>query len=263
MKIRQAAGRFLELFFPAQCHSCEAPLATAPVPFFCGPCWLGIQPLQGPFCPRCGKPFSSPWALSFSPGHLCGDCRATPPFYDRMITPYPFTGVLAEAIFLFKYRKKTALSRPFFTLASSHLESLQGIDLVLPVPLHGLRLKEREFNQSLLLAEAIGANLRKPVPADLLKKDKITDSQMKLSRSARQKNIKNTFSLTGLPEVLDKTVLLVDDVFTTGATLNECARVLKRGGCKKVIGFALARTLLRPVEQDQIKKARNHSMEGP
>ncbi|MBI1821305.1 MAG: ComF family protein [Nitrospirae bacterium] len=245
MKLTQLVTIFLEIFFPAHCHHCRSPLRHGSVPFFCDACWSTIRPLGGPFCPQCGKSFVSASALSFSPTHRCGDCRKTRPQYDSLITPYSFEGVLSEAISLLKYQKKTALIPPLSRLAFPFLTDLSRIDFILPVPLHSTRLKAREFNQSLLLAETAGRLLRKPLEIHLLKKNTPTDPQMKLSQADRKGNLKNSFTLANPGHVKGKTILVVDDVFTTGATLNECAKVLKKGGCRKVVGFALARTLLR------------------
>ncbi len=235
----------LDLLFPAACHACQGELRKSAIPFFCEACWSGIRPLEGPFCPQCGKPFSSSWALSFSPGHRCGDCRSDPPFFDRIMTPYSFDGVLAKAVFLYKYNRKVSLASPLVALILPFLESIEKIDLILPVPLHQERLREREFNQSLLLGNVLGKVLKKPVEEHLLIKIKPTDHQMKLNRSDRRKNLKHSFRVSDARRIAGKKVLLVDDVFTTGATMNECAKVLKKEGCQEVIGCAIGRTLLK------------------
>ncbi|MHB8481446.1 MAG: double zinc ribbon domain-containing protein [Nitrospiria bacterium] len=247
MKLAQQISFLIDIFFPAQCHHCHSPLffRTESVPFFCDACWSTIRPLTGPFCPQCGKSFISSSALSFSPTHRCGDCRKNRPRFDGLITPYFFEGVLSEAISLLKYQKKTALISPLVKLALPYLAPLSRVDFILPVPLHVTRLKEREFNQSLLLAESAGRYLKKPVKAHLLKKKRPTEPQMKLSQAVRRKNLKNAFFLVNPSSIKEKIILLIDDVFTTGATLDECAKVLKKGGCREVVGFALARTPLR------------------
>ena len=138
----------------------------------------------------------------------------------------------------------TLLSFYLIHLASSYLEALPPVDLVVPVPLHFTRLKSREFNQSFLLAEHIGRILKKPVFPYSLKKNRATLFQIKLNRMERQKNLKDSVSLDIQEHVpKDKSILLVDDVYTTGATVNACAKILKEGGGGPVRVFTLARTL--------------------
>lgn len=242
---RRLVYPILDLLFPAACHACRGELRKSAIPFFCEACWSGIRPLEGPFCPQCGKPFSSSSALSFSPGHRCGDCRSAPPFFDRMTTPYSFDGVLAKGLFLYKYNRKVALASPLSALILPFLESIGKIDLILPVPLHPERLREREFNQSLLLGNILGREFKKPLKERLLIKVKPTEHQMKLNRRDRRKNLKHSFAVSDPKKIAEKRVLLVDDVFTTGATMNECAKVLKKAGCREVAGCAIARTLLK------------------
>jgi ComF family protein len=243
--LKKWVGHLLELFFPADCQACKNELGSSKVPFFCESCWSGIQPIEGPLCPQCGRPFSSSIALAYSPGHRCGDCRAHPPHFDNVTTPYPYEGTLAKGISLFKYQRQVSLVDPMMKLATPFLHSLERAEVILPVPLHRARLKKREFNQSLILADALGKLLKKPTLGHLLVKVSHTDRQVRLSRRLRRKNLEKSLMILDEKAVSGKNVLLVDDVFTTGSTLNECARVLKKAGSREVYGFALARTLLK------------------
>lgn len=235
----------LALLFPSACHACKEELKNNAVPFFCNSCWSGVRPMEGPFCPQCGKPFASSSALSFSPAHRCGDCRSDPPFFDRMIAPYSFEGTLSKGLFLYKYSRKVSLASPLAALIIPFLETIEKNDYILPVPLHRERLREREFNQSLLLGSVLERVLKIPLKEDLLIKLKPTGHQMKLSRSDRRINLKNSFAVSDPKKIAGKKVLLIDDVFTTGMTMNECAKVLKKAGCREVVGSAVARTLLK------------------
>lgn len=203
---------------------------------------MQIAALAGPACPRCGRPYASPTALTYSPTHLCEGCRRRRPSYTRAWSGYRYAPPLQEAIHLFKYRGKVAL-----TQALGDLMQAAGppppVDLLIPVPLHPSRLREREFNQALLLADRLGAAWQLPVSCHNLRRTKLTASQTELSRAARLKNLRRAFALRRPAEVAGRRVLLIDDVFTTGATVNECAKTLRRAGAAEVHVFTLARKL--------------------
>ena len=244
------AAAFLHLVYPESCRACGAPVpletreaggARNPLhPFFCRDCWRTVRPLEGPFCPVCSAPFSSDAALSRSPAHRCGDCRADPPPFSLAVTPYLYEGALAEAIQMLKYRNQPAIAR---RLADLLADALRGIacDLVMAVPLHPSRLREREFNQSLLIAKGVSRRLRRPLSIDDLRRRMATAPQVGLSRRAREKNVKGAFEVIRPEAVTGRRILLVDDVYTTGATLKACAKALARGGAGEVIAAAPAR----------------------
>ncbi|MGH7252810.1 MAG: ComF family protein, partial [Nitrospiraceae bacterium] len=102
--------RALHVVLPVDCSSCGVSLDEDPVPFFCRPCWASIQPLRGPACPRCGRPFASTIALTYSPDHLCTACRLRRPAFTRAWSCYPYEGPLQDAIRMFKYHSKVALA---------------------------------------------------------------------------------------------------------------------------------------------------------
>jgi ComF family protein len=194
-------------------------------------------------CPSCGRPFASPVALEYSPQHWCQSCRESPPAFDCVLSPYAFEGALARAIHLFKYRKCVALARPLAELMLVCKDKLPPVDLVLPVPLHPKRLRVREFNQSLLLADQIATRLSLPLLLDHLRRVRATPPQTELHRAARAENVKHAFALHRGKALQDQRVLLIDDVLTTGATVNECAKALRRAGVKAVVVWTLARRL--------------------
>ena len=142
----------LHWIFPVDCAVCGGPALERRLPFLCRTCWASIRPIEGPVCPRCGRPFDSPLALAHSPGHRCGACRKQPPAFDCALSPYRYEGVLEQAIRLYKYRGRSMLAAPLAELALTWMERIPPADLVIPVPLHPTRLREREFNQALLLA---------------------------------------------------------------------------------------------------------------
>ena len=224
------------------CAGCAAPLSDDPVPFFCRACWAQVAALGGPACPRCGKPFAAATALAYSPGHLCEACRKRPPAYTQAWSAFRYAPPLQEAIHLFKYRGKVSLAKALGELMQA-AGPPASVDVLMPIPLHPARLREREFNQALLLADRLGAAWRLPVSCHNLSRIRLTASQTELSRAARLKNLRRAFALRRPEEVAGRRVLLIDDVFTTGTTVNECAKTLRKAGAADVYVFTLARTL--------------------
>ena len=237
----------LQAVLPVECEGCTASLTDDPVPFFCRRCWSTIHLLPPPACPRCGRPFASPSALTHSPEHLCGDCRTRTPAFTRVWSLYPYQEPLTDAIRLFKYEKKFALAGPLGDLLLAYSmafeESRQTFECLMPVPLHPIRLKERGFNQSLLLADRLNRRLKLPLSYTNLVRARATPPQTELTRVERIKNLRRAFSVLRPDEVAGMRILLVDDVFTTGTTINECAKVLRKAGAAEVYGVTLARTI--------------------
>lgn len=232
----------LGLILPARCRTCHGYLRAEANPCFCQDCWATISRIDGPCCPRCGKPFASAAALSHSPGHLCGDCRERLPKFDRAVAAGWYEGVLAESIHLVKYRGKTLLTRPLGALLLDAMERLVQADLLIPVPLHPSRLREREFNQALLLCDVLRAGSGLPVIPDGLERIRVTPPQIGLSHKERRRNVRGAFVPKRPDRIEGRRVILIDDVFTTGATANECARVLKKAGADRVFVLTVART---------------------
>ena len=237
--LRQAS----RLLLPSDCTACRKPLIDDPTPFFCRRCWELVRPLQGPSCPRCHRPYASPAATLYSPTHECHDCRTSEPHYSHAWAAYAYCPPLQDAIALFKYRGKVALADSLGTLLAQALPRNLDVDQLMPVPLHPNRLRRREFNQSLLLADRIAPILRRPVSFRNLMRILDTDPQTTLPRSVRLHNLRKAFALRLPHEVQGKRILLIDDVFTTGATANECARTLREAGAADVAVLALARSV--------------------
>ncbi len=243
MPVVELIRRLVHAVLPVDCAACGAPLSDDPVPFFCRLCWAHITPLHGPVCARCGAPFASGPALTHSPGHLCGACRLRPPSYTRAWSNYPYEPPLQKAIQLFKYEGKVTLAGALGGLMVDDTCPLPGGDVVMPVPLHPSRLRDREFNQSLLLADAVARRLRLPVSYSNLVRLRETAPQTTLSRTARQKNLRRAFAVLRPAELTDQRIILVDDVYTTGTTVNECAKALRKAGAADVYVWTLARTV--------------------
>jgi len=233
----------LRFVLPVECIACGIVLSTDPVPFFCTACWQSIHPLHQPACSRCDQPFVSQAATSCTPDHQCQHCQEQPPVFQRAWTLFPYIPPLREAICSFKYQGKYALARPLARLMINALPRGIDIDIIIPVPLHPTRLRMREFNQSLLLADQLGRHLNRPVSATHLTRIIATDPQTTLTRQARLKNLRKAFAVRNPQDLMEKRILLMDDVFTTGTTLNECAKALRKSGSGPVFALTLGRTV--------------------
>ncbi|MGE5173933.1 MAG: ComF family protein [Betaproteobacteria bacterium] len=233
----------LGLLLPSSCSYCRSPIGDSGIPYFCSSCWADFAPLVGPLCPTCGRPFESPETLLHSPGHLCRACRQSPPKFDQALAVGQFEGPLREAIHQYKYRPCRSLGKPLGEWMAEGVRLLANIDMVMPVPLHPKRLKQRGFNQALLLAYRMSERHKVPLLCDNLIRMRATRPQVELKGDERIKNVEGAFTLRQPSKVTGKSVVLVDDVFTTGATMNECAAVLKQAGATQVTAFTLARTI--------------------
>ena len=235
--------RAARVLLPLDCEVCGSPLTDDPIPFFCAPCWSAITPLMLSRCGRCDRPFPSSVATAYSPTHTCQTCIECPPSYTRAWTLYPYLAPLQDAICLFKYRGKVSLVRALSQLMIDRLPPLKAIDLIIPVPLHAGRLREREFNQSLLLADRLAPHVQAPVSHSNLIRVVASPPQTTLPRKGRLKNLRGAFSLHDPASVAGKRILLIDDVFTTGTTINECAKTLRKAKSHDVFALTLARTV--------------------
>jgi ComF family protein len=242
----------LRAVLPIDCLSCAQPLRMDSTPYFCDACWDQITPISGPRCAHCDQPFASKAANSWTPSHRCQQCLDQPPTYDRAWTLYPYIPPLQDAICAFKYRKVFSLGKPLATLAIRGLPEGLAIDLIVPVPLHPSRLRAREFNQSLLVADRLARHLRRPVSTTDLVRIVATEPQMSLTRPERLRNLRRAFMVRNADSFAGRRVLLIDDVFTTGTTLNECAKALRSAGAASVSALTLARTIDSSLVPDRL-----------
>lgn len=222
--------------FPPRCLACREILVCGD--WLCGPCERIFPDLPSAHCPRCALPFPSP----HTGAHICGEClqEEGSGSLGRVWALGLYRGVLAKIVTRLKYGREEALA---FRLGRELAKKLTvGMaDLVVPVPLHVRRLRQRGFNQSAWLARSLAKEIRVPyAPTLLFKKDK-TVPQTGLSKEERWTNVRNSFTVRG-DKVVGKKILLVDDVYTTGATLASCARVLKKAGAEEINAIVVART---------------------
>lgn len=242
----------IRFVLPVECIACGRSLSTDPVPFFCAACWCTIHPFEQSACASCDQPFVSQAATNYTPNHQCQHCQEQPPDFQRAWTLFPYLPPLREAICSFKYRGKHTLAQPLARLMISAMPQGVDADVIIPVPLHPARLRAREFNQSLLLADHLGRYLALPVSATNLVRTAATDPQTTLSRQERLRNLRNAFEIRRPQDLSGKRILLVDDVFTTGTTLNECAKCLRNAGAGPVFALTLARTVDTALVPDRV-----------
>lgn len=227
-----------DLCFPPVCLACGRRLSSSRPPLFCPVCREGLRPAASPLCSHCGRPFPD----AAGADHLCGTCLHAPWHFSRARALFLYTHPLAQAIHRLKYGRTTAglaTFRLFFEARQAELVPSTP-DWIVPVPLHPDRLRQRGFNQALLLARCFFPANR-AVRAGLLERHRPTPPQTGLSGKVRRRNLQGAFRVPAPAEVAGKSVLLVDDVFTTGTTANECARVLRRAGAAAVQALTLAR----------------------
>ncbi len=235
--------RILDYCFPSSCFHCGSPSGESPVPLFCSTCWGDLAPIPPPICPRCGRPFESSETLAVSPEHACWNCRKEPPDVDQAIAAGIFEGPLRQAIHVYKYRPMMALGGPLAKWMVACVRKVEHLDVVMPVPLHASRLRKRGFNQALLLARGASREYSIPLVYDNLIRVRPTRPQVELSGKERAANVTGAFGLRRGGDVEGKRVLLIDDVLTTGATMNECSRTLRDAGAEAVVALTLARTV--------------------
>lgn len=230
----------LDVLFPPLCHLCKAPVPEAGPLHLCDPCRGGVSPIVSPLCPVCGVPHGTEGGVD----HRCGACILAPPPFDAARGAFLFAGPVQELVHRFKYGHKVHLRRPLALLAIGELTPFvraQAPGVIVPVPLHRSRLRERGFNQAILLGELMARHWSLPLLRDSLRRVRPTAPQVALSAEERRENVRGAFALATPAGVAGRRVLLVDDVFTTGSTLAECTRVLKRGGAAAVTAVTVAR----------------------
>jgi ComF family protein len=175
-----------------------------------------------------------------------------PPAYTKAWTLYPYLPPLQDAICLLKYRGKVALVPELADLMIERLPPVGPVDVIMPVPLHPRRLREREFNQSLLLADRLSQRTKIPLSFTNLVRVRPSPPQTSLSRKDRRRNLRGAFAVRDRAAVKGKRVLLIDDVFTTGATVNESAKALRKAGSGDVYALTLARTMDTALVPDRL-----------
>lgn len=235
------AQAVVDFVLPPHCLVCGRWLPSHHRGDFCAACADCFTGADSPLCPRCGALFASRQGED----HLCGRCLQKDSFFDAARAVARYEERVRDTVHRLKYRGQTMLAEPLGRLMADHGRALlpqEEYDLIVPVPLHVRRLRERGYNQSLLLARSIARRWRLPVDWISLRKTRPTLPQTTLTGEARRMNLRGAFAWRGTP-LAGARVVLVDDVATSGCTMNECARVLKRAGAARVDVLTLARTV--------------------
>ncbi len=228
-----------ELIFPSSCLECGQRLPCRELPLLCGECLSTVAYVSSPNCRLCGMPFET------GQDHLCSQCLKKTYAFDlaRAAVHYrePVTSMISSLKFAGSLSGLATLAK--ISCNSPGFRDLSEPDIIVPVPLHTSRLKQRKFNQALLIAQTCFPNHRSKIIPDILIRHRATSPQTGLTGIERRKNLAKAFSLRNPEKVIGKIILLVDDVFTTGQTTHECAKVLRKAGAKEIEVFTLARAM--------------------
>lgn len=231
----EIAGRlasfFLRAVYPSRCPVCGGDSDTHPTSPLCGDCWRGISRREGPACGICARPLNSTLA------DTCGECLKKRPPFIKAFSFGLYEGALRETVHLLKFQGIKRLAESLGALLAEL--DLPAVDAVVPVPLSLGSLRERGFNQALLIGRPLAASLQMEFRAWVLEKKKDTPPQVSLTRSERLINLRGAFRAR--EELKGERILLVDDVITTGATVAECSRALLKAGAGEVYVAALCR----------------------
>jgi ComF family protein len=229
-----------DLFFPPACPGCGR--LTLRHGGLCSSCWRDMRFIEKPYCDVLGSPFS----YDLGPGALSAEAIANPPDFDRLRSVCHFDGVGRNLIHALKYKDRTELA-PMMALwmARAGADLLADCDAVLPVPLHPMRMLARRFNQAAELAHNVARQTGKPMLASTLYRKRNTAHQVGLTKKGREANVRGAFRLAGDMQgaIFGARLVLIDDVYTTGATVSAIARLLKRNGAARVSVLTFARAL--------------------
>ncbi len=233
-------GAILDAVLPPRCLACGVETDSAGA--LCSECWSEVDFLGPPHCACCGHPFE----FEVAPVSVCSACARRKPSFARARAVFRYGNVSRALILRFKYGDRTDAAPAFgHWLARAGKELLSQADLILPVPLHRFRLFTRRFNQSALLARAIGRESDVAVAVDLLVRTRNTRTQADLSPAQRSRNVQGAFAVRPRwrNRLASANLLLVDDVMTTGATIEECTKTLLDAGAASVDVITLARVV--------------------
>jgi ComF family protein len=237
--LRAALGRLVDVALPPLCVACREPVAGTGL---CAACWAKLSFIAPPYCERLGIPFP----YDPGPGILSMEALADPPAYGRARAAVRYDDIARPLVHALKYGDRLDLAPTMGQwMAHAGREIVAGADAIVPVPLHWRRQWARRFNQSALLGEVVAKASGVPVAYGALKRVKATPQQVGLSQAERAANVQGAFRVpaNGKAEVMGRKLLLIDDVLTSGATVDACARALLRAGATSVDVLVFARVV--------------------
>ena len=232
--------RSLDLVYPPQCLSCGT--SVTEIGTLCGDCWVEVRFIGKPHCRICGTPF----AYDLGPAAVCGSCAQARPTYDRARAVMIYNDRSRELILAFKHGDRTERAPALAAwLVQAGAEMLGDADIVAPVPLHWTRSFSRRYNQAALLAKIVAQRSETAFAPEILVRQRRTPSQGRLNASARRRNVQGAFAVRQRmrTQIQGRRILLVDDVFTTGATVTACTTALRRAGAGAVDVLTLAKVV--------------------
>jgi len=240
--LRRVVATLGDLLYPRRCLICDRALDHGSTGPLCREHRRAIVLVDDPFCDRCGQKM-----FAQATGELlCNECRATKRYFDRAFSATLYGDVMRSVVHAYKYGMREYLAASLVpwmsTFAHRHMD-VASLDGIVPVPLHWRRFYYRGFNQATALARPLAREFALPILARVLRRRRHTAPQVGLDPEERKRNIRDAFRVSRPHRIAQKSLLLIDDVYTTGATINECARVLKAAGAASVIAFTLTRPL--------------------
>src|SRR5262245_58921928 len=238
--LRRIGRAVVDGVLPPRCLACGA-IVDEP-DSLCGPCWAGMTFFAPPWCAICGLPFPHPMGEDA----VCADCARQRASWDRARAVIRYDKHSRHLVLALKHGDRTHVARALGRwMRRAGAEVLEGAYMLAPVPLHWMRLFARRYNQAGLLAHAIHTAGGPPVAPDWLLRRRRTPSQGRLGPAARTRNVRGAFAVRRTRDFKSKRIVLIDDVLTTGATVEECARVLRRAGAALVGVLTLSRAVRR------------------
>ena len=237
--VRSLANQVIDFALPPRCPACGTIMLEPHR--FCLECWKALDLLGDPCCACCGLPF----AFEGQQGSLCGACLAEPPAYDRLRAAVAYGPIARQVALKLKYAGRPGVAEALGRLMDRHLLHLGPDVIIAPVPLHRWRIWKRGYNQAALIARSLQRRTRREMRLDLLRRVKATPLLRGLGRRERALTVRGAFAVDprAAGSLAGKTVVLVDDVYTSGATANACARTLKRAGVARVEVVCWARVM--------------------
>jgi ComF family protein len=240
--LKKYADELLDLIYPRVCFGCKVKLPICSGIYLCEKCLNKVKYLCPPFCHFCGIPVGE--NIFEEKTSRCIECTSQRYYFKKGYTASIYDNLIKECIHSLKYNSHTYLGSTLGTVMSEYAKKfipVEDIDLIVPVPLHWKKLRDRGFNQSVVLGSVLAEKTGVMFVSKGISRTKSMPSQVRLSRNERMHNLEGAFCVTKPEYFVNKRLLLVDDVFTTGATMNECARALIKSGAKEVSAFSLAR----------------------